>query len=359
MVYTVTRTDSQAGTGEASAPPRLTSLRDVARAAGVSVSTASRVLSGSSHPVSQATQDLVRQAAARLGFEPNRLARALATARSQTIGVVVHDVSDSYFGEIVRGLEDVAGPRDHALFVSSSDRDDEKEVALVKTFVANRVDAIVLVASGLADPDYQAEIHRVLERFEGLGGVVVVMSEHSYPGPRVLYDNASPMVEVVGHLASLGHQRIGFLSGPPGLMVGSVRMDGFREGLGRHGLAFDPDLVECGWFSLDGGAEAAERLWERAQPSAIVAANDLMALGGLRRLLDIGLGVPSDVSIVGFDDIEFAAYAAVPLTTVRVPLIEFGRAGARLVLGLLDGSAEGEIAQIRPELVIRASTGRR
>lgn len=323
------------------------------------MSTASRVLSGSSHPVSQATQKVVREAATRLGFEPNRLARALATARSQTIGVVVHDVSDSYFGEIVRGLEDVAGPRDHALFVSSSDRDDDKEIALVKAFVANRVDAIVLVASGLAHSSYQNGIHQVLDRFESLGGVVVVMSEHSYPGPRVVYDNAAPMHDVVSHLVSLGHERIGFLAGPPELMVASVRERGFREGLEHHGLPFDPDLVETGWFSLDGGADAARVLWERARPTAMVAANDLMALGALRRLLDIGLGVPDDVSIVGFDDIEFAAYAAVPLTTVRVPLTEFGRAGAELVLGLLDGTAETETASVRPDLVVRSSTGPR
>lgn len=336
---------------------RVSSLRDVARAAGVSVSTASRVLSGSTHPVSQATQAVVRETAARLGFEPNRVARALATARSQTIGVVVHDVSDPYFAEIVRGLEDVAGPRDHALFVSSSDRDPEKELSLVKTFVSNRVDAIVLVASGLTDADAMSRIGAVLSRFEHMGGVVVCMSEHPYESPRVTYDNLGPMKELTRHIVDLGHERIGFLAGPPDLIVGSVRHAGFLAALQEAGIDADPELVECGWFSMDGGAEATSRLMERAGPTAIVAGNDLMALGALRRLLDMGYRVPEDVSVAGFDDVEFAAYASVPLTTVHVPLTDFGRLGAELVLDLLDGVAPDRHPTVQPELVLRSSTG--
>ncbi|MFP5333479.1 MAG: LacI family DNA-binding transcriptional regulator, partial [Acidimicrobiia bacterium] len=335
---------------------RVTSLRDVARAAGVSVSTASRVLSGSSHPVSQATQELVRDAAARLGFEPNRVARALATARSQTIGVVVHDVSDPYFAEIVRGLENVAGPRDHALFVSSSDRDPDKELSLVKTFVSNRVDAIVLAASGLSDADAMERIGAVLSRFESLGGVVVCMSEHPYAAPRVTYDNRGAMAQITRHLIELGHRKIGFLAGPPDLIVGSVRFSGFESALDEAGIAPDPELVECGWFSMDEGAAATTRLMQRAHPTAIVAGNDLMALGALRRLLDMGYRVPDDVSVVGFDDVEFAAYASVPLTTVHVPLTEFGQLGAELVLDLLDGRAPEHYPTVQPRLVVRSST---
>ena len=336
---------------------RVTSLRDVARAAGVSVSTASRVLSGSSHPVSQATQALVREAAATLGFEPNRVARALATARSQTIGVVVHDVSDPYFAEIVRGLEDVAGPADHALFVSSSDRDADKELALVKAFVSNRVDAIVLAASGLADTEGMTRIGAVLSRFEHMGGVVVCMSEHPYEAPRVSYDNRGAMRSVARHIIDLGHRNIGYLAGPPDLIVGSVRYAGFVAALEDAGIQADPMLVECGWFSMDGGAEATTRLMERARPTAIVAGNDLMALGALRRLLDLGYRVPEDVSVAGFDDVEFAAYASVPLTTVHVPLTEFGRLGAELVLDLLAGKTPEHTRVVVPELVVRSSTG--
>lgn len=336
---------------------QVTSLRDVARSAEVSVSTASRVLSGSSHPVSQVTRRRVLDAADQLGFEPNRLARALATARSQTIGVVVHDVSDPYFAEIVRGLEDVAGPRDHALFVSSSDRDPDKELALVRAFVAHRVDAIVLAASGLTDPSYLPEMDAVLSRFESLGGVVISMSEHPYPAPRVTFDNRGASADITRHLVDLGHRRIAYLSGPPELVVSSVRYDGYRSALEVAGISVDASLVECGWFSMEGGAEATGRLLTREAPTAIVAGNDLMAFGALRRLLDEGWAVPGDVSVAGFDDIEFAAYASVPLTTVNAPLMRLGRLGAQLVLDLLDGGETTGRPAVTPTVVLRASTG--
>ncbi|MFS8495689.1 MAG: LacI family DNA-binding transcriptional regulator [Actinomycetes bacterium] len=334
---------------------KIPSLRDVARAAGVSVSTASRVLSGSSHPVSEPTRRRVLEAAERLGFEPNRLARALATARSRTIGVVVHDVSDPYYAEIVRGLEDAAGSRDHALFVSSSDRDVDKELAVLRAFVANQVDAIVLVASAIDDPRYLAEASAILDRFRALGGVVMTMSEHGYAAPRLGYENRAGTRLVVTHLLDLGHRRIGYIAGPPDLLVTRVRQRGYEEAMTELGLGVDPELVVTGDFTIEGGARAAERLL-RAEPTAIVAANDMMAIGAIRHLLDVGKRVPGDVSVAGFDDIEFAAYAAVPLTTVHVPLGELGQLGGRLVLDLLDGNPPEEWPRIDARLVVREST---
>jgi LacI family transcriptional regulator len=336
---------------------RIASLRDVARVAGVSVSTASRVLSGSSHPVSSGTRASVLQAADELGFQPNRLARALATARTQSVGAVVHDVSDPYYAELIRGLEDVVGAHDHTLLVSSSDRDLDKELSLLDTFVANQVDAIVLAASGLVGPDYLERVSAVLDRFVELGGVVVVISEHPYPAPRVLFENEEGMRRMTRHLLHLGHTRIGFLEGPPNLVVSGVRMRGYRSAIEEAGIGFDPDLVECGWFSMEGGAAATWTLMERARPTAIMAGNDLMAFGALRRLREGGVAVPGEVSVAGFDDIEFAGYATVPLTTVRVPLADLGRMGAKLAMELLRGDTPPLPPPLTPELVVRESTG--
>lgn len=331
------------------------SLREVARSAGVSVSTASRVISGSTHPVSQGTRAKVLDAAERLGFEPNRLARALATARSQIIGVVVHDVSDPYFAEIVRGLED--GLEDHALFVASSDREPEKELSLIRAFTAQRVDAIVLVASGLVLDDYQPKVEALLRKYEALGGVVVTMSEHSYEASRVFYDNRGGTADLVRHVIGLGHRRIGYLSGPPELAVTAARASGYRDALEAAGLGYDPGLVACGWFSIEDGGAAAAGLMAGPKPTAIVAGNDLMAIGALRQLLDLGYQIPQDVSVAGFDDIEFAAYASVPLTTVRISLTEFGRRGADLVHRLLRGQTQTVPPPVEGQLMVRASTG--
>ncbi|MFP3913665.1 MAG: LacI family DNA-binding transcriptional regulator [Actinomycetota bacterium] len=352
----MTDTEHQAHSGSRIAS-RVTSLRDVAELAGVSVSTASRVLSGSTHPVSDAARRRVTAAAEQLGFEPNRLARALATARSQTIGVVVHDVSDPYFAELIRGLEDVAGPRDHSLFVSSSDREPSKELSVVRAFVASRVDAIVLAASGLTDPGYLMEMSSLLSRYEENGGVVVAIAEQRYPDHRVAFDNAAATASAVDHLVSLGHRRVGYLSGPTNLEVSARRYEGFLRGLETHGIPNDPKLVECGWFSMEGGARATERLLDRADPTALLAANDLMAIGALRVLRDSGVEVPEQISVAGFDDIEFAAYAPVPLTTVRMPLAELGRAGAQMALDLLGGNQPASPRMVSSRLIVRHSTG--
>ena len=353
---TVTDVTNPVDTGARSSR-RIASLRDVARAAGVSVSTASRVLSGSSHPVSQGTRESVIQAADELGFQPNRLARALATARTRSVGAVVHDVSDPYYAELIRGLEDVVGSHDHTLLVSSSDRDLDKELSLLGAFIANQVDAIVLAASGLVGEDYLERVSAVLDRFVDLGGVVVVTAEHPYPAPRVTFENEEGMRRITRLLLDLGHTRIGFLEGPPGLVVSGVRLRGYRAALEEAGIGFDPELVECGWFSMEGGAIATGHLMERARPTAILAGNDLMAFGALRRLREDGVSVPGEVSVAGFDDIEFAGYASVPLTTVRVPLADLGRAGAQLAMDLLEGETAATVPPLPPELVIRESTG--
>lgn len=336
---------------------RAASLRDVARAAGVSVSTASRVLSGSSHPVSQSTRESVVRVADKLGFQPNRLARALATARTQSIGIIVHDVSDPYDAKVIRGLEDVANAHDHALLVSSSDRDLDKELSLLGTLVANQVDAIILGASGSVGRGYLERVSAVLDRFVGLGRVVVVTTDHPYPAPRVGFKIAEGMRQITEHMLDRGHTRIGFLAGPPDLVVSGVQLSGYRSVMEGSGIGFDPDLVECGWFSMAGGARAAAVLMDRARPSAIVAGNDHMAFGVLRRLREEGVSVPEEVSVAGFGDVEFARYASVPLTTVRVPLTSLGQMGGRLAIDLLRGVAPPAPSPLSPELVIRESTG--
>lgn len=313
------------------------SLRDVAGAAGVSQATASRVLSGSDHPVNSATRDKVMVAAQQLGFEPNRLARALATARSQTVGVVVHDVSDPYFGDVVKGLEDTLYGADYSLFVASSDRKPEKEVSYVRAFLSHQVDAIAFAASGLTDPGYREQLQSAVSRFRSRGGVVVVMSDHFLDEPGVRFDNRLGMAEMVGYLYQRGHRRIGYITGPDDLEVSRVRLQGYRAARDSFGLPRIAEAIADGRFTSEGGAEAVGKILANAEVTAVLAANDLMAMGALRELLDSGRSVPGDVSVVGFDDIAVSALASVPLTTMRIPTYEIGRRAGRLLLSVLDG----------------------
>lgn len=332
------------------------SLRHVAELAGVSVATASRVVSGSSHPVSEDTRRRVLAAARRLSFEPNRLARALVTARSQVVGVIVHDISDPYFGDIVKGLEDRMYVEDYRLFVASSDRDPDKELGYVRAFQAHRADAIVFAASSLVDPAYAETLEELTARFRAQGGVVVVLSDHLLAGPRVRFDNREAVVSMARFLADRGHRRIGYIGGPASLEVSRVRLAGFRDAVRELGLADGEGFVVEGGFTVAGGEEAMARLLDRVDITAVLAANDLMAIGATRRLLARGLSVPGDVSVAGLDDIPISAYGPVPLTTLHVPTYEIGRAGGDLILAAL-ADDDPEDVRVEGEIVVRDSVG--
>jgi LacI family transcriptional regulator len=332
------------------------SLRDVAQLAGVSVATASRVMSGSSHPVSEATRQRVLSAADRLSFEPNRLARGLVTARSQTIGVIVHDISDPYFGEIVKGLEDGIHAEDYRLFVASSERDPTKELDYVRAFLAHQVDALVFAASSLTEPDYAEKLTYLAERFRAKGGITVVLSDHLLDGPKVIFDNRRAVAEMVGYLSGQGHRRIGYIAGPDDLEVSQVRFSGFTSAAAEYGLEFGPEYIANGRFTVKGGSEAVSQILERAEVTAVLAANDLMAIGAMRQLLASGVRIPEDVSVAGFDDIPLAEYGPVPLTTMRVPTYEIGRQGASLLLQALADDDPDDV-RLAGEIIERDSVG--
>jgi LacI family transcriptional regulator len=322
--------------------------------AGVSVATASRVMSGSSHPVSAKTRQRVLSAADRLSFEPNRLARALVTARSQTVGVIVHDISDPYFGEIVKGLEDGLHAEDYRLFVASSDRDPVKELDYVRAFHAHQVDAIVFAASSLTDPSYSETLETLSARFRARGGVVVVLSDHVLEGPRVRFDNRRAVADILGYLVGKGHRKVGYISGPPELLVSRVRLSGFTTAVAEFGLASGPEHIANGGFTVTGGGAAMHQLLENVDVTAVIAASDLMAIGAMRQLLASGVAVPADMSVAGLDDIPIAEYGPVPLTTMRVPTYEIGQKGASLLLEALAGGRPDDVV-LHGEIIERES----
>jgi LacI family transcriptional regulator len=334
----------------------MASVYDVAKRAGVSPATTSRVLSGGDYPVRAATRERVLRAAAELNFQPNRLARALATARTHTLGAIVHDISDPYFGEIVRGMEDTARLHGYQLFVCSSDRDAERELEYVKALLGYRVDGLVFAGGGIDDEAYHTELRRTLAEYRAGGGAVVVLAPNSYRAPSVLPDNAGGARMVTDHLIALGHRSIAVLSGPERLRTNAVRLEGCRQALEAAGITLDESLVRSGGFTADGGAKATSELIEGgATFTALLALNDLMAFGALTELQARSVRVPEDVSVAGFDDVQSAAFASVPLTTVRVPMQQIGADGAALLLDIVAGQRPR--SRVLPvELVTRRST---
>jgi LacI family transcriptional regulator, galactose operon repressor len=298
----------------------------------------------------------VLDAAADLDFQPNMLARGLVTARTQVLGVIVHDVSDPYFGEILRGLEDAANLNDHRVFVCSSDREPERELGYVRSLLGHRVDAIVFAGGAIEDRRYKADLRRLLNAFRDLGGVVVMLAPHSYQAPSVTIDNLAGAREMTRYLLDLGHRRIGFIAGPEKLRTSRIRQTGYRSALREAGVEFAPDAVEVGAFTTDGGAKAGAALMERRPDiTAIFAANDVMAFGVLHALAGLGLQVPEEVSVAGFDDVQLAAFAMSPLTTLRVPMSELGRLGAQIALDALAGRRVRS-QRLPTEIIVRAST---
>lgn len=332
------------------------SILDVARQASVSPATASRVLSGSRYPVRASTRERVLAAAAELDFQPNLLARALVTARTFTLGAIVHDIADPYFGELVRGLEDAARLRGYQVFVCSSDRDADRELEYVQGLLARRVDGMIFAGGGIQDAAYATQLRLILDRFRERGGAVVALSPHGYPGYSVRPNNRDGALQMTRYLLELGHRRIAFINGPGHLRTSTVRLGGHRKALEEAGVVYDPSLTERGGFTIDGGAAATAAVLERSPgATAFFAANDLMAIGVLAELRTRGVAVPSEISVAGFDDIEIARHANPPLSTVRLPLYRIGHSGATLAMDHLAGEAVRSIT-LPAELVVRGST---
>jgi LacI family transcriptional regulator len=335
----------------------MASITEVARLAGVSTATASRVVSSSDYPVSPATRERVLEAARTLDYVPNALARGRLKSRVPVVAVIVHDITDPYFAEVVRGVEDGASVVGYLVITCSSERDAERERSYVRLLRSIRAAAVIFAGSGLDDPALNEEINRHLAAMRADGAAVVHLSPHALGDPEVSVDNAAGIAGMVAALVGLGHRRIAFLAGPKSLFVARDRLAGYRRGLADAGIAFDQRLVVRTSFDREGGALGVETLLEGDAPfTAICCANDLLALGALQRLAELGIDVPGEVSVAGFDDISTAALTAPSLSTVRLPLRELGRRGFEHADRMLAGGRPPH--EVLPtEVVLRASTG--
>jgi LacI family transcriptional regulator len=334
----------------------MASITEVARLAGVSAATASRVVSEADYPVSAATRERVLEAARELDYVPNALARGLLKSQVPVVAVIVHDITDPYFAEVVRGVEDAASAAGYLVITCSSERDPERERSYVRLLRSMRAAAVVFAGSGLDDAGLNAEMDRHLDAMRADGAAIVHLSPHARGEPDVGVDNTAGIAAMVAALVELGHRRIAFLAGPASLFVARERLAGYRGGLATAGIAFDEALVMSTTFDAEGGSRGVARLLSSgAEFTAVCCANDLLALGALEALAAAGLDVPGDVSVAGFDDISIAALTAPSLSTVRLPLREMGRMGFAHADRLLDG--ERPARDVLPtQVVMRRST---
>ncbi|MCA5892242.1 LacI family transcriptional regulator [Isoptericola sp. NEAU-Y5] len=311
----------------------MANARDVAQLAGVSVSTVSRALARAGN-VSAATQQRVAEAAARLGYQPDPTARGLRMGRTNAIGLVVPDLENPYFASVTKGVQARARAAGYALFVTDSEEDPATEPTLVAEF-ARRVDGIILASPRTDDETLRGMVH---------GAPTVLVSRDADGVPSVAVDDADGMTQVLGHLHALGHRRVGVAAGPGNSWSGLRRVAGLRRAAEQlDGVT----LVELGSFPpyFSGGFAAADHA-VAAEVTAVVAFNDLMALGILDRLRGRGVRVPDDMSVVGFDDVAVATLVSPALTTVHVPRAGLGRRAVDLLVAAIEarGSESPELA---------------
>ncbi|SBT42408.1 LacI family DNA-binding transcriptional regulator [Micromonospora auratinigra] len=331
----------------------MATLADVARRAGVSPATASRVINGSSKPVADQLRERVLKAVAELRYVPNAHAQLLARPQRSVVGVVVHDVSDPYFAEVTRGLQRVATERGRLVIICNSYRDPERELEYVDLLRAQQVAAIVLAGSGYHDDAVNASMDERLAAYAATGGRVAVLGWHKHRGDAVLPANQDGARLLGAELRRLGHRTVGVIAGPATLTTTTDRITGLYEGMA---VSLPAERIRYADFTRDGGARATAELLDAVPGlTAVVALNDSMAVGALATLRERGLRVPQQVSVVGFDDMPIAADVTPALTTVRLPLAELG---ARAMALALDPAAGRDRVETLPaELVHRDSLG--
>ncbi|AKX95125.1 LacI family DNA-binding transcriptional regulator [Neomoorella thermoacetica] len=330
----------------------MVTIKDVARHAGVSVTTVSRVLNNSQHPISPATKQRVLAAIEELGFCPNAAARSLQLNETRTIGLILPDIANPYYPGIVRGVEDVAHESGYTVILCNTDRSRERTQEYLRVLREKRVDGVIFTGGGAVEDASQSHF------FDQERIATVVIGRHRGKLPAVQVNNTLAAREAVEHLLSLGHRRIATITGPATSTTASDRLDGYRCALAGRGMKVDPLLIVEGNFEFESGYQAIDRLPLRGPGAitAIFAHNDLMAIGAMKALQERGLQVPGDIAVMGFDNIPLASFITPQLSTVAVPVYDLGVTAMKVLAELLAGREVPPVTTLATKLQVRDST---
>ena len=329
----------------------MATMKDVALSAGVSTATVSRALM-TPEKVSLSTRKRVDDAISETGYSPTTLTRTLRRNESKTIVTIVPDICDPYFSDILRGIEDAAVENGYVILVGDSSQQQKREQSFVNLVYTKQVDGMVLLGSDLP---FNAS------RQEQKNLPPLVMACEYAPElelPTVHIDNLTAAFEAVNYLTKLGHKRVAELSGPESSSLCQFRHQGYQQALRRAGIAMNNSYIHYGNFTFEAGAAAITQLLTLpSPPTAVFCHNDIMAIGATQKAKQMGFRVPQDISIMGFDDIEFSQYCDPPLTTISQPRYEIGRQSMLMLLELLKGNdVRSGSRLLESSLVVREST---
>lgn len=329
----------------------MTTIREVAERAGVSLTTVSHVINNSRY-VSEGTRERVLEAMKATNYRPNAVARSLRSGKTQTLGLILPDSSNPFFAEVGLEVEKVAFAEGYSLILCNTDRDIAKEEFYVKLLSNKQVDGIIFVSTGIPTNSLNFLLG------EHTPVVIVDRDLSDFEADAVLTDHHMGGCQATQHLLALGHWRIGCISGPLDGTPSADRVNGYRKALEESGIPVDPELVLKGDYHPRSGYEAASHLLKLDEPpTAIFACNDLMAMGVIRAVIEAGLSVPNDVSVVGFDNIDLTNYTTPPLTTVAQPIAEIAKQSTMLLLKrIADPKRSVERPKLSTELIVRQSS---
>jgi DNA-binding LacI/PurR family transcriptional regulator len=334
----------------------MVSIKDIARAAGVSHPTVSRALRDSPL-VSAETKARIKQLAEEMGYSPDARAQSLVRGSTRTVGVVVTTIADPFIAQVVQGIEDAAQKNGYTVILCNSHSDPEREISAVETLWSKRVDGVVVTSSRVGA--------LYLDHLERIGVPVVLINNHNESSGRYTYsvsvDNRHGGSLATEHLLQLGHRRIAYVSGPADHSDDLDRWAGYHQALDRAGIPVDPTLVVRGTGRADGGERALPTLMAlEPPPRAVFCYNDMTAIGLMRAAQAAGLSIPADLAVVGFDDIPFASYVTPSLSTIAQLKVEMGVWAMEMVLALI--ATSNPIADqfsnlvLEGQLIVREST---
>jgi len=329
----------------------MVTIKDVARAAGVSPATVSRALNDSPL-LRDETKDRIRRLSIELGYERNELARALVKGVSGAVGLVIPDITNPFFADIARGVEETARARGYGVLLATTEGDLELEKSHLHLLRRKRVDGLLLTSVTAEDPHVENLIRA------DIPFVLVSRLVRTLDAPFVVGDDQRGARLAVEHLISIGHRRIGFIGGPEDVQSSQDRMGAYQTVLTEQGLPIRRGWAVFASFTQEAGREWGRTLLSRKdRPTAIFAANDLIALGVMEAAEEHGLRIPEDLSLVGYNNISYAALPRIQLTTVAQPTLEMGRIAAEYLLDVIGGNRRRRLRKVLlPHLVVRSTT---
>lgn len=330
-------------------------IKDIARLSGVSTATVSKIINGKDSDIGKPTIERVKRIIDEQNYTPNIVARSMVTKKTKTIGLVIPDVRNPFFTDLVRGAEDVANERGYSLLFCNTDDDLRKEIKYINNLIEKQVDGIALAGAAVRDQSLEENIDiKVpivsLDRnvyFKGVEGKIEV-------------DNFTGAYDAVTHLIKSGHKSIMFLSGQLNIKPSKDRLEGYKRALADNNIEYNENLIVVGKYTSEFGYESMKNAAPDKAVTAIFCGNDLIAIGAMNALKEKNIRIPEDISIVGFDDIYISSLVTPALTTVRQPSYEIGYQAVEMLIDIMESKKEpSQKLGIKAELKVRESTCKR